>query len=171
MIKINADIVELLLSGNITFSDTKNGDLRGHIYPPSLGDFFGETKLEIAKKIIKKKVQNEKKMERYLQLPFINNFIKQIEDGCIIIIQNKNYITRTFEDDKYWQFNFNTDTRKGKDWLHSIYCKNYIDYNFEELDRNGSMVYSMVRNNKSIDWNFWKTYEKLVLEFEKKYTR
>ena len=165
------EIIELLLSEEVSFEERKDGTFRGHIYPPVLGDFYGKTKEDILIQIVKKKKANIIKIENYFKLPDINQVLQQIVSGDLKIISNKKYKIRVHYDPNYWQFDLSTKKITGKELLWKIYSESYIDCKYSHCDDNLSILYDMTRNDKAVDNYFWDMYPKQLKEFENQFLK
>lgn len=161
------EIIELLLSEEVSFDKRLDGSFRGHIYPPILGDFYGKSKEDILIQIVKKKKSNLIKIENYFKLPNINQVLQQIVSGDLKVTSSKRYKVRVHDDPNYWQFDLTVNNFTGKELLWKLYCKDYVDYKYSSHDDNLNIVYDMTRNDKVVDSYFWDMYPKQLKEFEK----
>lgn len=157
------EVLNLLLSDKIRFS--KYGDkLKGFIYPPVLGDFFGEDKVDIANQIIKKMNSNKAKVRKYFKLPTLDEIINHFRYSQSSL-KSKSYTIRTQNDENDWQFSMDTVEYSKKDILWKIYCEDYIEKIALE---NEPFTFICKRNSKEVDMLFWNKYKKYIKEFEEK---
>lgn len=166
------EVEVLLLSGEIDFETREDKKIRVWLYPPVLGEFIGNSKIEVLEQIIKRKKENKRKANAYFKLPNQEGFIDSIRRGKKINV-TKAYKIRTQDDLEYWQFNFHTESMLGEDWLHKIYYSDYFEMDSEigwtYNKETETSSYVLKRNKKEIDWNFWKPYKKLVDKWELKH--
>jgi hypothetical protein len=158
--KVSDEALKLLERDDISFERLKDGSIRGWMYPPCIGEIFGNSKLEIAEKIVEKQVLNKKKEKSYFKLPTEEDIKNNIRKGSKI---KTSYKVRTESDPSYWQFNFNEEILTKEFLLRSIFYEDYYEIDIERTNNEEPFFgYYIKRNNIEINWIFWNKYKSYI---------
>lgn len=163
-------LIDLLLKEDVsfrkvdpTFCNTFGYKIQG--FAVFCQHVLGTSKEDVLEKMLAIKKRQNKENKLYMKLPKKENLFFEVRNGNKKLQLNKTYKYRLLDLDKT---NVKlTQFKTGSEILKDIYYEDYFEYDNTkgfEFSNNGSFSYSLKRNDKPIDWNFWKPYEKLILE-------